>query len=224
MRVLIVFYSKTGNVAQLAEAIAEGARQVEGTDVVLRRVDDLAPPEVINQQEGWKKWHDQLKSKYQAPTVDELVEADAVIFGTPTRYGNVSAELKSFIDLTGALWAQGKLVNKVGSVFTSASTPHGGQELTTFTMLAPLIHHGMVIVTPGYADAAMFAGGAPYGATSTSGPHSDQCPTEQDLAAARFQGRRVAEITAALQRGLAGPRITLLAAEEQQAYTSSGND
>lgn len=215
MRVLIVFYSKTGNVAQLAEAIAEGARQVEGAEVVLRRVDDLAPREVIDQQEGWKRWHDQLTGKYQAPTVDELVAADAIIFGTPTRYGNVSAELKQFIDMTGALWAEGKLVNKVGSVFTSAATVHGGQELTTFTMLAPLIHHGMVIVTPGYADAAMFAAGAPYGATSTSGPNADQCPTEQDLAAARFQGRRVAEIATALQRGLTGPRITMLADQSE---------
>jgi len=223
MRVLIVFYSKTGNVAKLAEAIAEGARQVEGTEVVLRRVDDLAPAEVINRQEGWKKWHDELKSKYREPAVEELVEADAIIFGTPTRYGNVSAELKQFIDRTGSLWAQGKLVNKVGSVFTSASTTHGGQELTTFTMLAPLIHLGMVIVTPGYADAAMYVAGAPYGATSTSGPDAAQCPTEADLAAARFQGRRVAELTTALKRGLAAPRITM-APEEGQVSYASGND
>lgn len=223
MRVLIVFYSKTGNVAKLAEAIAEGARQVEGTEVVLRRVNDLAPPEVINQNEGWKKWHDELSGKYQEPTLDDLVAADAVILGTPTRYGNVSAELKKFIDMTGGLWAQGKLVNKVGSVFTSASSPHGGQELTTFTMLAPLIHLGMVIVTPGYADAVMFAGGAPYGATSTSGADADQAPTEQDLAAARFQGKRVAEIATALKVGLSTPRITMVASEELPTY-ATGND
>ncbi|HEY9854153.1 MAG TPA: NAD(P)H:quinone oxidoreductase [Stenomitos sp.] len=223
MRVLIVFYSKTGNVAKLAEAIAEGARQVEGTEVVLRRVDDLAPEEVINRQEGWKKWHDELKSKYREPTLDELVEADAIIFGTPTRYGNVSAELKQFIDMTGSLWAQGKLVNKVGSVFTSASTVHGGQELTTFTMLAPLIHLGMVLVAPGYADPVMFAGGAPYGATSTSGPNADQNPSEADLAAARFQGRRVAELATALKRGLAEPRITMVPEGEKVTY-ATGND
>lgn len=223
MRVLIVFYSKTGNVAQLAEAIAEGARQVEGAEVVLRRVDDLAPEEVINRQEGWKKWHDKLKGQYQAPKVEELAEADAIVFGTPTRYGNVSAELKQFIDMTGALWAEGKLVNKVGSVFTSASTVHGGQELTTFTMLAPLIHLGMVIVSPGYADAIMFSAGAPYGATSTSGPHADQCPTEQDLAAARFQGRRVAELATALKQGLAAPRITMVPEAEAGTY-ATGND
>lgn len=223
MRVLIVFYSKTGNVAKLAEAIAEGARQVEGAEVLLRRVDDLAPAEVINQHEGWKQWHDRLTSQYQTPTVDELAEADAIIFGTPTRYGNVSAELKQFIDMTGALWAEGKLVNKVGSVFTSAATTHGGQELTTFTMLAPLIHLGMVIVTPGYADAAMYAAGAPYGATSTSGPNADHCPTEADLAAARFQGRRVAELTTALQRGLAATRITMMPEAGAVTY-ATGND
>lgn len=223
MRVLVVFYSKTGNVAQLAEAIAEGVRQVEGAEVVLRRVDDLAPEDVINRQADWKKWHDQLKSKYPEPRVEELVDADAIIFGTPTRYGNVSAELKQFIDMTGALWMEGKLVNKVGSVFTSAGSVHGGQELTTFTMLAPLIHLGMVIVTPGYADAVMFAGGAPYGATSTSGPQADQGPSEQDLAAARFQGRRVAELTTALKRGLAEPRITMLPEEEHITY-ATGND
>ncbi|HEY9766696.1 MAG TPA: NAD(P)H:quinone oxidoreductase [Chroococcales cyanobacterium] len=217
MKVLIVFYSKTGNVAKLADAIAEGARGVEGTEVILRRVDDLAPQSVIDNSPVWKKFHSELKAKYPVPTLAELAEADAVIFGTPTRYGNVSAELKSFIDMTGQLWMEGKLVNKIASAFTSTSSEHGGQETTSYTMIPPLIHLGMILVSPGYADPVMFEAGAPYGATSVSGLNSDQDPTDKDLAVARFQGKRVAEVTRAFLHGFKETQVRITMSPEEKA-------
>lgn len=193
-KVLIVFYSRTGNMAQLADTIAEGAREA-GAEVRMARVDDLAPQEVINSVPGWRESHAALKAKYPEPQLSDLEWADAIIFGSPTRYGNMAAELKLFIDKTGPLWAAGKLVNKVGSAFTSTATIHGGNETTLVTMLNPMIHLGMIIVTPGYADPSVFSAGTPYGASAVVGANADQPPTEADLAVARFQGRRVAEVT-----------------------------
>ena len=131
-------------------------------------------------------------------TVDEMVEADALIFGSPTRFGNMTAPMKSLWDRTGRLWAEGKLFGKVGAAFTSTSTPHGANEVTLITMFMPMYHHGMIVVTPGYGDPGVFEAGSPYGATSVSGPMSDKPPTEKDLQVARFQGRRVAEVAKAL--------------------------
>jgi NAD(P)H dehydrogenase (quinone) len=201
MNILIAFYSRTGNVARLAEAVAQGARQTDGADIKLRRLDDLAPEEVIERDERWWRSREDQHARYPEPTLEDLEWADAIIFGTPTRYGNMSAELKLFIDKTGPLWVQGKLVNKVGAAFTSTATLHGGNEMTLHTIFIPMMHLGMIVVTPGYADPAMFAAGSPYGASSVSGPNADQSPTEADLAAARFLGHRVAAVTAALQRG-----------------------
>ncbi len=201
MKTLIVFYSRYGNTAMLADAIARGAEEVEGNEVIMRRVDDLAPESVINNHHRWSESRQKLKAKYPEPTMDDLAGADAIIFGTPTRYGNMTAEMKLLIDKTGGLWAQSKLVNKVASVFTSTSTPHGGSETTCYTFLAPLIHMGMIIVTPGYAAPIMFEEGTPYGATAITGANSVEHPTEKNLEVARFQGRRVAEITNALLKG-----------------------
>ena len=199
-KVLVVFYSRTGNVAALADAIADGAAGA-GAEVRAVRVDDLAPASVIDANPAWKVSRDAQRARYAEATIEDLEWADAVVFGTPTRFGNMAAELKLYLDKTSKLWMEGKLAGKVASVFTSAATIHGGHETTLLTMLVPLLHHGMVIVTPGYTDPSVFSAGTPYGASSTVGGGADQPPTEADLAVARFQGRRVAETTAQLLRG-----------------------
>ncbi|HSV73797.1 MAG TPA: NAD(P)H:quinone oxidoreductase [Chthonomonadales bacterium] len=201
-KVLVVFYSRTGNVATLADAIAAGAAGA-GADVRTVRIDDLAPATVIEANSAWKASRDAQRAKYEEARTEDLEWADAVVFGTPTRFGNMAAELKLYLDKTSALWMQGKLANKVASMFTSAATPHGGHETTLLTMLIPLLHHGMVIVTPGYTDPGVFSAGTPYGASSVVGGGADQPPTEGDLGVAEAQGRRVAEIAAQLLRGRA---------------------
>lgn len=201
VNVLIAFYSRYGNVRALAEAIAEGAREVPGAQVRLMRVPDLAPENVIAQDERWAAARNEMLPLYSEPTNDDLEWADAVFFGTPTRYGNPTAEMKLFIDKTGPLWLQGKMVDKVASVFTSTSTVHGGNESTLIAMLNPLMHLGMIIVTPGYSDPIMFSAASPYGATSVSGPMADQPPTDADLAAARYAGKRSAERALILKLG-----------------------
>lgn len=198
VKVLIAFYSRNGNTAALAEAVAEGAREA-GAEVKLRRVDEFVSDEVIAKAPGWKESREALKAKYPPPTPQDAEDADAVIFGTPTRFGNASAELKSYIDSLGGLWFRGALNGKVGSAFTSTSTTHGGNEATILTLYIPLAHLGFIIVPTGYADPAMFAAGSPYGASSVSGQNNTP-PTEQDLAAARHQGRRVAQVAAALKQ------------------------
>jgi NAD(P)H dehydrogenase (quinone) len=196
-KVLIAFYSRGGSTAALAEAVAEGARQA-GAEVKLRRVDEFVSDEIIAKAPGWKESRERLKSKYAQPTLDDAEEADAIIFGTPTRFGNVSAELKSYIDSFGGLWAQGKLNGKVGSAFVSTSTLHGGKETTLLTMYAPMAHLGLIIVPTGYTDPVFFATATPYGASTSSG-QTNEPPTEQELIAARHQGKRVAQVAAALK-------------------------
>ncbi len=199
--VLIAFYSRYGNVRTLAEAIAEGAQQVPGANVRLRRVPDLAPESIINSDSRWRSARNEMARLYPEPTNEDLEWCDALVLGSPTRFGSPAAEIKLFIDKTGPLWMKGALVDKVASAFTSTGTLHGGNEVTILTMLIPLMHQGMIIVAPGYADPAMFAAGTPYGASSVSGAEADQGPTENDLAAARFLGRRVAERALMLKRG-----------------------
>jgi NAD(P)H dehydrogenase (quinone) len=199
-KVLVVFCSRTGNIAALADAIGEGAAS-GGAEVKLARVDDLASEEVVGNNAAWKASRDAQKAKYPEAQLSDLEWADAIIFGSPTRYGNMAAELKLYIDKTAGLWAQGKLVNKVGSAFTSTATLHGGNESTIITMLNPMIHLGMIIVTPGYSDPVMFAAGTPYGASAVVGPMADQGPNEADIAVARHQGKRVAEVTSWILKG-----------------------
>jgi NAD(P)H dehydrogenase (quinone) len=194
-KVLVLFYSRTGNTAKLADAIVEGARSVKFTEVDARRVEDIAPPSVIDSVPGWKEGRAALAQKYRTlGAVDELVDYDAIIFGSPTRYGVMAAELKAVIDQTGPLWSKGLLVDKVGSAFTSVQTAHGGHETTLWSIMTPLASLGFILVPPGYSDPAMFAGGSPYGATATTGPNNETI-SDADLAAARHQGKRVATVT-----------------------------
>ena len=196
-KVLIIFDTRYGNTHRLAEGIAEGAREVKGTEVHLRRVEITDPEVIIEQNESWHKANEKFKAVPQV-TLEEMAEADALIFGSPTRYGNMTASMKKLFDSTGRLWAENKLFGKVGAAFTSTSTPHGGNEMTIITMFMPMYHHGMIVVTPGYGDPALFAAGSPYGASSVSGPGADKPPTESDLKVARFLGHRVARVTQAL--------------------------
>ncbi|MEO7653922.1 MAG: NAD(P)H:quinone oxidoreductase [Bryobacteraceae bacterium] len=197
VNVLIAFYSRNGSTEGLANAIAEGARS-EGAEVRLRRAREVVGPEVMAKASGWAENAERMNGQYEAPTSDDAVWSDAIVFGTPTRFGNVTAELKAYVDSLGALWFQGKLVGKAGSAFTSSSTMHGGNESTILTMYNFMAHLGLIIVPLGYADPALFAAGTPYGASSVSGQNSAP-PTPDDLAVARFQGRRVAQIAKALK-------------------------
>jgi NAD(P)H dehydrogenase (quinone) len=195
--VLIVFYSRNGSTEKLALAVAEGAR-AKGAEVRIRRVRDFVPEEIIQKVPGWAENRDRMYALYEAPTEADMEWADAIVFGTPTRFGNVSAELKAFVDSLGGLWFQGKLNGKVGSAFNSTQTTHGGNESTNLSMYNFMAHLGLIIVPTGYADPVMFQGGTPYGATHISGPQGNP-PGENALAAARFQGRRVTQVARALK-------------------------
>lgn len=192
-RILVLFYSRTGNTAALADAIAEGARSVRFAEVDVRRIGDLAPASVVEENPEWKAAREMLSNRYRTlGAVEEIAQYDAIILGSPTRYGIMAAELKHVLDQTGPLWQKGALVNKVGAAFTSVATGHGGHETTLWSIMTPMANLGMIIVPPGYSDAVMFAGGSPYGATATTGSGA---PGDADLAAARHQGKRVAEVT-----------------------------
>jgi NAD(P)H dehydrogenase (quinone) len=195
--VLIPFYSRSGVTEALANAIAEGAK-AEGAEVRLRRAREFVGPEVMALAPGWAEGAAAMNARYEAPTTDDAVWADAIIFGTPTRFGNASAELKAYIDGLGGLWAQGKLNGKAGSVFTSTSTPHGGNESTSISLYNPMAHLGLIIVPLGYADPSLFKAGTPYGASSVS-VNTAAPPNEDDLAVARFQGKRVTQVARALK-------------------------
>ena len=193
-KVLVLFYSRTGNTARIADAITEGARSVKFTEVDVRRLEDLAPQSAIDSVPGWRESRDQLAQKYRTlESFERLADNDALVLGAPTRYGVMAAELKLLLDQTGPLWNRGALVDKVGSAFTSVATPHGGHETTLWSIMTPMANLGLIIVPPGYTDAVMFAGGSPYGATAITG--GGEVP-EADLAAARHQGKRVATVTA----------------------------
>ena len=201
MKILIVFYSRYGNTAKLAEAIAEGVRQVEGAEAVMRKVRETAPPLVIARDEKWQQAHDEMAQKYPEATLADLEEADAIIFGSPTRFGNMSAELKLFLDTTGPLWGQGKLIDKVAAVFCTNSTAHSGKESTLLSMMIPLFHHGMIVVGVPQDLPQTATAGSYYGATATCGASGERPPTADDLAVAAAQGRRVAQLTERLKKG-----------------------
>jgi NAD(P)H dehydrogenase (quinone) len=193
-KVAIIYYSATGNVHRLAEAIREGAEKA-GAEVRLRRVAELAPPEAVASNPDWQA-HAERTKDIEVASFDDLEWADAVILGTPTRYGTPAAQLKQFIDTTGPLWQQGKLSNKVYSAFVSAGTRHGGHESTALALANTFYHWGGVIVPPGYTDPIQFQSGSPYGSTHVSGEGE---PTDVTLNAATYQGKRVAEYAAALK-------------------------
>jgi len=203
MNVLIVYYSMYGHIYRMAEAVKEGAGSVSGAEIRICRVPETLPEEVLQKMGALET----QKSLAHVPVckVDDLAAADAIIFGAPTRFGNMCGQMRQFLDATGGLWAKGALVGKVGSVFTSSATQHGGQESTILTFHVTLLHHGMVIVGLPYAFAGQMrideiTGGSPYGASTIAGGDGKRLPSENELAAARFQGKHVAEIAARLFR------------------------
>lgn len=202
-RVQVIFYSMYGHVYQMAEAIAKGVREVADVEVELFRVPELVPEDVL-EKSGAKAAQ---KAFSQIPVIKpaQLTEADALIFGTPTRYGNMCAQMRNFLDQTGGLWMKDALVGKVGSVFASTGTQHGGQETTITSFHTTLFHLGFIVVGLPYSEKRMMnmdeiTGGTPYGATTLAGDGKRQ-PSENELAMARYQGKYVAEITKALKRG-----------------------
>jgi len=200
-KVAVIYYSATGNVYRLAQAVEEGAKE-SGAEVRFRKVHELAPEEAIRSNQGWSDHALETQDVAEA-SLDDLEWADAYIFGTPTRFGNVTAQLKQFLDTTGGLWFEGKLADKIVSGFTSASNAHGGQESTLISMYNVFMHWGAIIVTPGYTSQEVFAaGGNPYGASSTD-PMDGSGPSEEELATARYLGRRIAEKAAVF----AGARV-----------------
>ncbi len=201
MKVLILFYSAYGHIYKMAEAAADGARTVGNAEVVMRRVPETLSEEILENMGALAA--QKAFSDIPVCSVDELPEADAIIFGTPTRFGNMCGQMRQFLDATGQLWARGKLVGKVGSVFTSSATQHGGQESTILSFHITLLHQGMVIVGLPYAFAGQMrideiTGGSPYGASTIAGGKGERMPSENELDAARFQGKHVAEIAAKL--------------------------
>lgn len=196
-KILVLYYSSYGHTEIMAQAIAEGAGSVDGVEVTMKRVPELVPQDVA-ENSGFKTEQD---SDIADP--EELVNYDGIIFGTPTRFGNMAAQMRNFIDQTGGLWAQGALVGKVGSVFVSTASQHGGQETTITSFHTTLLHHGMVIVGLPYAfegNTRMdeITGGTPYGASTIAGPDGSRLPSENELAGARFQGAHVAKTASKL--------------------------
>ena len=203
MKVNIIFYSLYGHIYRMAEAVAEGAREVKGAEVSLYQVPETLPADIIAKMgatEGKKSF-----AHVSVAGMSQLAEADAVIFGAPTRFGMMSAQMRAFLDMTGQLWMKGALVGKVGSVFTSSATQHGGQESTILSFHTTLLHHGMIIVGVPYSEPRLsevgeMSGGSPYGATTIAGPDGSRFPSENELAIARYQGKHVAAIAAKLVR------------------------
>jgi NAD(P)H dehydrogenase (quinone) len=192
-RVLVLYHSFYGHIEAMANAVAEGAREVQGSKVEIKRVPETMPEQAFKAAGG--------KANQAAPVAQpaEIGNYDAIIFGTPTRFGNMTGQMRTFLDQTGALWMSGALVGKVGSVFSSSATQHGGQESTILTFHPTLLHHGMVIVGLPYAEQRQMGldeikGGSPYGASTIAGGQGERMPSEQELGMARFQGKHVATI------------------------------
>ena len=203
MKVRVIFYSMYGHIYRMAEAVAEGAREVEGAEVELLQVPELGPDEAL-EKSGAKKAREAF-AHLPVARPKELGDADAIVFGTPTRFGNMCAQMRNFLDQTGGLWSQNALVGKIGSVFTSTATQHGGQETTITSFHTTLLHHGMIIVGLPYSETRQttvdeITGGSPYGASTIAAGDGSRMPSENELAMARFQGRHVATIA----RKLAG--------------------
>ena len=201
VRVQIIFYSMYGHVYRMAEAVAQGVREVQGAEVSLYQVPELLPEDVLVKTGA--KQAKQAFAHVPTATVDQLPNADAIIFGAPTRYGNVVAQIQSFLDATGQLWLNESLIGKVGSVFNSTATQHGGQQTTIRSLHTELFHHGMVVVGVPYSCTELMnmneiTGGSPYGAGTLAGPRGERQPSENELTIARFQGRHVTQIAAKL--------------------------
>jgi NAD(P)H dehydrogenase (quinone) len=201
MKLLIVYYSTYGNVYRMAQLVADGAKEVKGVEPVIRTVPELVPTQVIESRPDMKAGRD-LQKDVPWVTLDDFREAGAVAFGTPTRFGNVSAQLKNQIDQLTPLWLKGELEGKPAGVFTSTGSLHGGQETTIFTMMAPLVHLGFILVGVPYSTQELFttqAGGSPYGPGHVAGPDSQRPIDPQEAAICRALGRRLAKIGLKLQ-------------------------
>lgn len=201
MKVLIVYYSMYGHIYKMAEAVAEGVKQVKGAEVKMYRVPETLPDDVLEKM-GALDFQNKT-AQIDVCTADDLVSADAIIFGTPTRFGNMCGQMRQFLDSTGGIWAKGLLVGKVGSVFTSSATQHGGQESTILSFHITLLHQGMIIVGLPYAFEGQMrideiTGSSPYGASTIAGGKGERMPSENELQAARYQGKHVAQIAAKL--------------------------
>ena len=192
-KLLVLYYSSYGHIEKMAEAVAKGAKGVEGVEVTIKRVPELVPQEVA-EKSGMK-----TEQAAEIASPGELADYDAVIFGTPTRFGNMASQMRNFLDQTGGLWAEGKLIGKVGSVFASTATQHGGQETTITSFHTTLLHQGMVIVglpysAPGLQEMEEISGGTPYGATTLAKGDGSRMPSDNELELARFQGEHVATV------------------------------
>jgi NAD(P)H dehydrogenase (quinone) len=201
IKIHIIFYSMYGHVYTLAKAVGEGAGTVAGTEVTLSRVPELVPDDILAKSGAAKA--QEAFSHIPVAAVEQMSDANAIIFGSPTRFGNMAAQMKYFLDQTGGLWAKGALIGKVGSVFTSTATQHGGQETTITSFHTTLLHHGMVIVGVPYSESRLMnmqeiTGGSPYGASTIAGTDGSRWPSGNELEIARFHGRHVAEIAARL--------------------------
>jgi NAD(P)H dehydrogenase (quinone) len=203
MNIFVIYYSMYGHIHRMAQAVAEGAQEVQGADVMVRRVPETLPAEVLEKMKALEA----QKEIVHIPvcTVEELESADAILFGTPTRFGNMCGQMKQFLDSTGQLWMKGALVGKVGSVFTSSNTQHGGQEATIISFHFTLLHQGMIVVGLPYAFQGQMrtdeiTGCYPYGASTIAGVKGERMPSENELAGARYQGRHVATIASQLVR------------------------
>jgi NAD(P)H dehydrogenase (quinone) len=203
MKILVVYYSMYGHIHRMAEAVAEGAKTVQNAEVVVRRVPETLSQEILSKMGAIEA--QKAMEKVPICTVEELATADAIIFGTPTRFGNMCGQMRQFLDATGGLWATGALVGKVGSVFASSATQHGGQESTILSFIITLLHHGLVIVGLPYSFQGQMrndeiTGGSPYGAATIAGTKGERSPTANEIEAARFQGRHVAAIASKLAK------------------------
>jgi NAD(P)H:quinone oxidoreductase type IV len=203
IKVNVIFYSMYGHVYKMAQAIAEGAGSVSGAQVNVFQVAETIPDEVLEKYGA--RAAKAAFAKVPVATLENLTEADAIVFGTPTRFGNMAGQMRNFLDQTGQIWFSGGLIGKVGSVFASTGTQHGGQETTITSFHSTLLHHGMIIVgvpysEKGLTDMTAISGGTPYGATTLAGADGSRQPTENELNVAKFQGKHVAQVAAKLFR------------------------
>jgi len=205
INILIIFYTRYGNTARMAEEISLGAKEIPSTNIAIKRIADDVPMDVISKNPEWAKIVKDLDEKYPPIPIDDLVnelpQYDAIIFGSPTRFGNMAAQMKTLWDRTSRLWLKGSLVGKIGGVFTSASSVHGGQESTAISMMFPMLHHGMIIVGVPYSIPELTETGSPYSPSRIVGPKADRPFDDKDVKVARGFGKRIAEITYKLVAG-----------------------
>jgi NAD(P)H dehydrogenase (quinone) len=199
VKIMIVFYSRYGNTVKMAEEIAFGAKELELVTVTMRRIADDVPMEIVAQNPAWSKIAEDLNNRIPTTPIKdilpELPQHDAIIIGSPTRFGNMAAPMKALWDITTDLWIKGSLIGKVGGVFTSASSVHGGQETTAVSMMFPMLHHGMIIVGVPYSVPELTHSGSPYGPSSIVGPLSNKKIEKADIQVARVFGKRIVEVT-----------------------------